>query len=136
MPYITASDYLLHIQDMQIQQVINSNEAIRDAANLLAIAEARSYLIQKYNIDAELAKTGTDRDAQMLSTIIDISIYHLHTRIAPRNIPELRQVKYDNAIAWLKMCAYGEITPALTKIDPTQGMRTRFGGNTKNINQY
>lgn len=119
-----------------MQQIINTNEAIRDQANLLAISEARSYLIQKYDIDLELTKTGAARDQQILSTIIDISLFHLHSRIAPRNIPELRQTRYDNAIAWLKMCAFGEITPALQKLVPESGMRIRYGGNEKNINIY
>jgi phage gp36-like protein len=136
MAYLNVDDYLLHIQDVNIQQIINSNEAVRDQANLLAVAEARSYLIQKYDIDLELAKTGSDRDAQMLSTVIDISLFHLHSRIAPRNIPELRQMRYDNAIMWLNQCAKGEVTPALEKINPLQGNRIRFGGNTKNQNTY
>ena len=136
MAYLESADYLLHIQDVNMQQIINSNEAVRDNANLLAISEARSYLIQKYDIDAELVKTGTARDAQLLSTVIDIALFHLHSRIAPRNIPELRQARYDNAIAWLKMCAYGDITPGLAKLNPISGMRIRHGGNPKNTNQY
>ena len=136
MAYLNTTDYLLHIQDVNIQQIINSNEAIRDQANLLAIAEVRSYLIQKYDIDLELTKTLATRDQQILSTTIDIALYHLHSRIAPRNIPELRTQRYENAILWLRMCANGEVTPALEKIIPLSGTRIRSGGNVKNINQY
>ena len=136
MAYLNNNDFLLHIQDVNMQQIINSNEAIRDQANLLAIAEARSYLIQKYDIDKELTKTTTARDQQILSNIIDISLYHLHSRLAPRNIPELRQTRYDNAIMWLKMCANGDVTPAIEKLTPESGMRIRYGGNLKNINMY
>lgn len=136
MPYIETSDYIMHIQDVNMQEIINNNETIRTKANLLAMAEAQSYLIQKYDINAEFAKTGDDRDQQMLSTIVDIALFHIHKRIAPRNIPQLRQNAYDAAIEWLKMCAYGDITPALAKIVPTQGMRIRYGGHEKNNNTY
>lgn len=136
MAYLNTTDYNLQISDVNIQQIINSNEAVRDQANLLAVAEVRSYLIQKYDIDLELTKTGSNRDAQMLSTIIDVALFHLHSRIAPRNIPELRQTRYENAIMWLNQCAKGEVTPALKKINPLQGTRIRFGGNTKNQNTY
>lgn len=136
MAYLLTSDYNLQIQDVNLQQIINSNEAIRDSANLLAEAEARSYLIQKYDFDAEMLKTGSDRDPQLLAYIIDIALYHLHSRIAPRNIPELRQTRYSNAINWLLMCAKGDVTAKLTPIDPAQGRRIRYGGNKKNINQY
>jgi phage gp36-like protein len=136
MAYLNPSDYLLQIQDVNLQQIINSNVAIRENADLLAEAEARSYLIQKYDFDAELLKTGANRDPQLLAYVVDIALYHLHSRIAPRNVPELRKTRYDNAIAWLKMCAFGDVTPKLTPIAPAQGNRIRYGGNIKKINQY
>lgn len=159
MAYLTTSDYLLQIQDVNLQQIINSNEAIRDQANLLAVAEARSFLISKYNIDTELAKTGSARDPQLLSKIVDIALYHLHQRIAPRNIPELRvnnymglpehatvvqgKVRYPmhSALGWLQACVDGtDITPNLTLLVDADGNKLgnqiRSGGNKKNINSY
>lgn len=76
------------------------------------------------------------RDQQMVLYLIDIVLYHLHTRIAPRNIPELRVKRYDDAIEWLRMCAEGKVTPNLPLIQPMQGNRIRFGGNIRNINSY
>jgi phage gp36-like protein len=136
MAYILDADYNLQIQDVNLQQIINSNEAIRDQANLLAEAEMRSYLIQKYDIDAELLKTGLNRDPQILQITIDIALYHLHSRISQRNIPDIRVKRYDNAVQWLKMCVNGDLTPKLTVKPEKEGMRIRYGGNTKNINQY
>lgn len=136
MAYLQCDDYLLQIQDVNLQQIINNNEAIRENAGLLAEAEARSFLIQKYDFESELSKSGTERDPQLLAYIIDIALFHLHSRIAPRNVPELRQTRYENALAWLKMCAFGDVTPKLTPISPAQGNRIRYGGNTKKINQY
>ncbi len=77
-----------------------------------------------------------NRDQQMVLLLCDIVLYHLHARIAPRNIPELRVKRYDDAIAWLKMCAQGDITPALPEIQPKGGSRIRYGGNVKQINSY
>jgi len=84
-----------------------------------------------------MAYTYSDnRDAQMVLYTCDIVLYHLHARIAPRNIPELRVKRYDDSIAWLKMCAEGAITPNLPLIQPKQGNRIRYGGNIKQINTY
>lgn len=77
-----------------------------------------------------------NRDQQMKLYFIDITLFHLHSRISPRNIPQLRIDRYNSAIEWLKMCAKGEVTPALTVIQPKQGARIRFGGNVRNINSY
>ena len=63
--------------------------------------------------DTEVYVIGDNRDPQMVLYLCDIVLYHLHTRIAPRNIPDLRVKRYDDAIAWLRMCAEGSVTPNL-----------------------
>lgn len=95
-----------------------------------------------YDVVNELPSNTTfftesdNRDQQMVLFFCDIVLYHLHARIAPRNIPELRVKRYDDAIAWLKMCAEGAITPTLPLLTPKQGNRIRFGGNIRQINSY
>ncbi len=97
---------------------------------------------------------GDNRDQQMLQKVIDIALYHLHARIAPRNIPELRITRYlgqdkdrgmntggivypiYSALGWLQACARGEVTPKLPVLQPKQGARVRYGGNVKAINSY
>jgi hypothetical protein len=86
--------------------------------------------------DSQFFSTSDNRDAQMVLYLCDIVLYHLHTRIAPRNIPDLRVKRYDDAIAWLRMCAEGNVTPNLPLIKPKQGNRIRYGGGIRQINSY
>jgi hypothetical protein len=86
--------------------------------------------------DTDFWTLGDNRDKQMVQYVADIALYHLHSRISPRNIPDLRIKRYDHAIKWLTMCAKGEITPELPPLSPRQGQRIRVGGNIKNINSY
>lgn len=82
---------------------------------------------------------GDLRNQQLLMVAIDMTLYHLHKRIAPRNIPELRVKCYDDAVIWLSKCADGKIIPNLELIQPksqASGLRTRFGYNVKNQNNY
>lgn len=79
---------------------------------------------------------GDNRNQQMVSYVIDLCLYHVHSRISPRNIPDLRVKRYDDAIAWLKMAGRGEITAALPLIQPAEGQRITYGGVTKSINTY
>jgi hypothetical protein len=83
-------------------------------------------------------KKGDNRNQQIVNYLVSIMLYHTHSRIAPRNIPELRVKHYDDAIKWLKNCATGDdITAGLELLQPTQGLRTRYGGSVeKNINTY
>ena len=77
-----------------------------------------------------------NRDAQMVMFIVDVALFHLHSRIAPRNIPELRIKRYEAAVIWFQACAEGKVTPALPLIQPKQGNRIRYGGNVKLSNNY
>ena len=99
--------------------------------------------------------SGDNRDQKLLMTCIDIALYHVHSRISPRNIPELRVFRYMGepadretrgqrilyptycALGWLQAAAIGnDITPDLPVVQPEQGRRIRFGGNQKVINNY
>ena len=98
---------------------------------------------------------GDNRDQKLLMTCIDIALYHIHARISPRNIPEIRTHRYKgvhediiatksrllyptySALGWLQSCADGnDITPDIPQVQPLQGSRIRFGGNAKIKNQY
>jgi hypothetical protein len=87
---------------------------------------------------------GDNRNQLILMYLIDITLYHLHARINPRNTPELRMIRYDGnnpmqnggAIAWLKRVAGGELTANLPIILAEQGNSIRYGSNIKNTNVY
>jgi len=79
---------------------------------------------------------GDNRCQQLVQLVTDISLYHLHSRISPVNIPELRSNRYRAAIDLLKMASEGDITFDLAQLQPRQGNRIRFGSNIKNINSY
>ena len=64
-----------------------------------------------------------DRNKMLVQKTVDCFLYHLHTRLNPRNIPEHRMKRYDgdgnidggmNAIRWLKDIQQGIIHPDLT----------------------
>lgn len=86
--------------------------------------------------DASKWTKGDNRTQSVLMIVIDIALFHLHSRIAPRNVPELREKRYLNAIDMLKAFAGGAMTAKLPVLQPKSGARIRFGGNIKNINSY
>jgi hypothetical protein len=87
---------------------------------------------------------GDNRNQQIVMYLIDITLYHLHCRINPRNVPEMRAIRYDGAnalqtggaIGWLKKVASGDVTAELPVIVPVQGSSIRYGSVQKNINNY
>jgi phage gp36-like protein len=95
-----------------------------------------------YQVAANTPLTDTkwtkadNRSQQLVSYMVDIVLFHLHSRISPRNIPDLRVKRYDDAIKWLKSAGKGDITANLPLKQVRKGGRIRFGGNPKLINRY
>jgi hypothetical protein len=79
---------------------------------------------------------GDNRNHQLVNICIDITLYHLHSRIAPRNIPDLRVKRYDDARKWLKRISTGDLTADLPQIQPQSGSRIRWGSAVKQQNNY
>lgn len=97
---------------------------------------------------------GDNRNQLLVAKLVDISLYWLHKRIAPRNIPETRIWAYMgapdelsvtkdgtvfpeySALGWLQSCMRGSISVELPLIQPRTGNRIRYGSNTKNENSY
>lgn len=98
--------------------------------------------------DATKWTKGDNRNQQIVLHLLDITLYHLHSRINPRNIPDLRKERYDGngpnqtggAVGWLKRVASGDVTADLPQIDPEQGLSIRWGNadgtTTRSSNFY
>jgi chitodextrinase len=84
------------------------------------------------NWQSETWVAGDNRDQQLVLYMVDIALFHLLSRISPRNIPELRMARYTAAKEWLQDAANGTITAAIKVLQPFQGNRIRFGGGVKN----
>jgi hypothetical protein len=87
-------------------------------------------------LDTDKWTKGDNRHPQLLMFLIDIAIYHLYCRTAPKSIPETRTDRYNAAIAELRMIAKGEISSDIQKIQPNAGARIRWGSNVKQQNSY
>lgn len=87
--------------------------------------------------DATKWLASDPRSRQVVKAVVDLTLYYIHERISPRNVPELRRMDYEDSISKLKGFAEGDTTNIkLPLIQPKQGRRIRFGGNVKNNNSY
>ena len=105
--------------------------------------------------DTTFWSNSDNRDQKLVEKIVDITLYHLHTRITPKNVPATREMRYMggqqdrvvrgdgkvrypeySALGWLQSCARGDISPNLPLIQPKQGGRIRYGGTIRNVNSY
>ncbi len=105
-----------------------------------AIIEASAYLMARYNMAAEFAKTGVSRNKLVSKIVRDITIYNCYNISSPSNLPELRVLKYEQTIKFLKdVQAEKASIEGLSRLDSPQGTGSNyigFGGKTKRKNDY
>ncbi len=63
--------------------------------------------LNAYQVIMTYFTKGDNRNQQMVAYMLDIMIYRMYTRIAPKNIPEDRKHNYDIALIWLQNAARG-----------------------------
>ena len=90
------------------------------------------FLATRYDIRAELEKTGDNRNPYLLLLARDLAIYHLYS--LQETIPAHRVKRYDQAIAMLKMIQDGKSTlpgvdPAPVSETPVVSGQISYGGN-------
>jgi phage gp36-like protein len=139
MPFLTITDYQKQIKSDVLDAVLGTDDNIRLMAEVAAQSEMDSYLNQRFDTTNVFNKTDSNRSAVIVLYLIDMVLYHLHSRINPNNIPALRDNRYKQALAWLKDVAAGKITPNLPRISDTEGQEetgSRFGTEDKLSGQY
>jgi hypothetical protein len=132
-------DYGDNIQFRVIENIPYPNVFPDDPLNgVIYWGVGTAYSIPAGTLPTDAAKwtAGDNRTQSVLMTVIDICLYHVHSRISPRNIPDLRRDRYMNAVDMLRAFARGEMTAKLPVIQPKRGARIRYGGNIKNVNSY
>lgn len=60
---------------------------------------------------------GDTRYPILLMYAKDIALYHIHSNIAPQNIPELRKTRYEAAIKWLHAVSLDKLNADLPLLD-------------------
>ena len=118
--YISPTEITTHLGVEQIEAISDGDETMLTAAIDAATQEAKSYL-KAYNIADELAKTGTERNTLLVIFIKDIAVWHFINICHVNTSLELRQDRYERAIAWLKSVQKGEVLPDLPSFEAADG---------------
>jgi phage gp36-like protein len=140
MAYITKSDLQRFVETDQLTIVSQANDTYIADVILTAQEEVAGYIRHRYDVATIFAMSGSSRNQKLVQVMCDIALYHLFTSAVPRNIPEVRLVRYDgngkstggDAVGWLKMVQIGTITMDLPiyTTDEDKGQRVIHGNNT------
>jgi len=78
------------------------------------------------------------RDSQLVKVIVDLLLYELYSLTQPRQIPEYRMSRRDDAKDWLKEANKGNLTLDFPEASPSDDtdQRMQWGGFTSSTRNY
>jgi phage gp36-like protein len=115
--FIQESDYEVQARDemMRLLDKTGNRTAILQAERF-AISQIRKYIGGRYDCDTIFSATAGDRDDYIVMITIDIAIYHLWAKKAPKAVPDHRKERYSDALDWLTGVGSGEIPTDLPQL--------------------
>lgn len=108
MAFLVDADYLAQIKADLLDKIIDATPSIRTTAEQAALSQAKTMLRVRYDVDALFALTGDARNADLVMYMVDMVLYHLHSRINPGQVPSTRDKRYSDALDWLKKVGAGD----------------------------
>lgn len=135
--FLNDDDYLSVIDSHTLNVITEDDEQIRESAEKRAIELISSYLRNRYDVDVIFAKTGDERNIAVVSWVVDIALYNLHSRLPGRMAGELRKERYDCVMQELEGIAKGKTMPDLPLINADDsGNPVKWGSQQQYNNRW
>lgn len=134
MDFIKKEDYETRVQVSIIDQITGENDTLLDDAEKDAGALITDRLSDKYDVQAELAHSGEDRDRSLMRWMISLSLYYIYARVPDEEIPERIIKDYDDTLKELDKIAAGRYGCSLQRVKTADGetkTSIRLGSNSQ-----
>lgn len=130
--FLTTTDFQTRLSDRVIELLTGGVDTPLDNASNEASGILRDRLHDKYQIDGELAKTGSTRNSILVRYALSIAVYSLYSKSPDEEIPERVVKDYDDAMEDLRLISQGKLSTTLplnTDSDGNTTVRIRMGSN-------
>ena len=109
--YIEKDDYKAVCTDYEFGQL--EADDYRCPAEASALETIASYTRHRYDIDAEFAKSGSERNAMLVQVAVNIALWLMIHRMPQKMGHDRRECLYQESIAWLKDVQSSKASPSL-----------------------
>ena len=99
--FIDPEDYDATVHRDIIDSLTRGDNSILDICEDRAIAEMKSYLSARYDVENIFSARGTERHPLVLMMCLDIATYHTNG---------IRQNRYERAVEWMKGVQKGSVS--------------------------
>lgn len=127
MSFLNENDYSTLITE-EIKDIISESdnpdvdpEHKRNQAEKMAISQVKNALSGRYDTDAIFSAVEDQRNDYIIMIIIDCTLYHLYSSVAPNLIPDLRKNRYQDVMDWLKDVRRGNADADLPRYKDESG---------------
>lgn len=139
--YVEIADFSSLIDTKSFQVSMQDKEENLNASITQAIEEASGYLRSRHDVELIFATTGESRNSKLVQVIADITLYNLISWLPSKLASEIRLIRYESAIKWLKDVQKGIITLNLPLAGTSTGdqedyQAIQFGSMQQNINDW
>lgn len=133
--FLTKDDFKAVCDPQTLEVIDQTDDENLQRAISYAQEEVASYLRSRYNITQAYQAEQSDRNPQLVMILCDVALYHLVAWLPKRIGFDIREVRYNNAISWLKDVQAGKASPDLPLLTNEQGEEignpVRYGGIEK-----
>ncbi len=141
--FLKPTDYNAQIRNQILNVLTNDTDDTLHLAELAAQEEMESHLRTRYDVAQifSLEQNDEDRSKLIVLYMVDITLYHLHSNITPDNVPEIRYLRYQRAMEWLKKVAEGKLAPGLPEYEDQEnpfdkgGSEFFWGGSNDKVSE-
>ncbi len=135
MTFLTINDFLLKLSENIRNQITNGIDSVLDDAEMHATAIIQDAFFNKYDLNAEFAKTDEERHKNLLRWMLNLTLYFIYERIPDKEVPERIVKNYDDTMTEIKQIEQGKKNTSLLKLvnEDTDRNETNFrwGSNEK-----
>lgn len=135
MDFLTKADFKAVCDNTTLQVIDQADDDNLARSEKYAIEEISSYLRSRFDTATAFSKRGDSRNSQLVMITCDVALYHLIAWLPKRIGFEIREVRYKQAVEWLKDVQAGKATPDLPLPTDTDGQEIirpiSYGGMAK-----
>lgn len=122
MIFLNDADISARLRDELRPLLAGADESVLHTIEAEAVSEAQTYLRTRFDVALAFLPRPTTPEGEpapdtrhhaLVMYVTDMMVYHLYARLDPRQLPQLRQDRYDQALRWLEWCSAGKLTPDL-----------------------
>lgn len=119
--YISKEELKTHLYDYQVEQISEGDDSVVTAAIDTGVAEVKSYLANRYDVETIFAAEGDQRSSLVVEAVKVCAVWHLLMLSNVDAEYERYEKAYERTISYLKEVAEGLLTPDLPYKETADG---------------